>query len=412
MFFLFSIVSRAQRVAVSSNSPTVNYSKGMEYLRAGNSERGIGYIKLAAGKGHAEAAFVLGEAYRTGSGVPIDYQEAGYWYEIAAKKGNNNATQKFQELVSQGLYKPNVEKESGQNVQIIQYNIGSNMAANIDNLDNPESPAKSYKFEKIDNGLKSDVDTDIPVIKVNNGSTIVIIIANEHYQEEEDVEYANNDGTAFRDYCIRTLGVPENQIRFRKDATLNNLLSEIDWLEKIVNTNNFKDKANVIFYYSGHGIPDEATGSSYILPIDGKGNMINTAYSMNKLYDTLSELPVKQSTVFMDACFSGSKRGNGMLVAARGVKIKTKMQEPKNNVIVFSAAMGDETAYPYKDKEHGLFTYYLLKKVQETKGDCTYGELSTYLHDKVTSQSLLENGKSQTPTTSTTMSNWKEMRLK
>ena len=65
----------------------------------------------------------------------------------------------------------------------------------------------------------------------------------------------------------------------------------------------------------------------------------------------------------MDACFSGAQRGEGMLISARGIALKTKQEIPQGNLIVFSAASDDQTAFPYKEKGHGLFTYYLLKKL-------------------------------------------------
>ena len=117
----------------------------------------------------------------------------------------------------------------------------------------------------------------------------------------------------------------------------------------------------------------------------------------------------------MDACFSGSKRGDGMLASARGVAIKTKTQAPQGKMVVFSAAQGDETAYPLKDEGHGLFTYFLLKKLKETKGDVTYGELSSYITDQVERKSIATNGKSQTPTvipSQNVSENWKAMKLK
>lgn len=81
-----------------------------------------------------------------------------------------------------------------------------------------------------------------------------------------------------------------------------------------------------------------------------------------------------------------------MLASARGVAIKVKQATPVGNIVVFSAAQGDETAYPYKEKEHGLFTYYLLKKLQETKGNVTLGELSDYIKTQVERQSIVING--------------------
>ena len=186
---------------------------------------------------------------------------------------------------------------------------------------------------------------------------------------------------------------------------------ELNWLNSIVNVAEFKDKANVIFYYAGHGVPDEATRETYLLPIDGVGNMVSSGYKLSELYAALDSMPAKRVTVFMDACFSGSARGEGMLAAARGVKIKPKAEQAKENRVVFSAASGDETAYPYKAKGHGLFTYYLIKKLKESKGECTYGELSTYIHDNVLKDAMLENGKSQTSTVSAIGDAWKNERF-
>ena len=102
--------------------------------------------------------------------------------------------------------------------------------------------------------------------------------------------------------------------------------------------------------------------------------------------------------VFLDACFSGAQRGEGMLMAARGVAIKPKETQPQGNMFVLSATSGQETAMPYKAKNHGMFTYFLLKKLQESKGNATLRELSDYVIKNVREQSNAVNKKPQTPT--------------
>ena len=87
-----------------------------------------------------------------------------------------------------------------------------------------------------------------------------------------------------------------------------------------------------------------------------------------------------------------------MLASAKGVAIKVKYGAPKGNMVVMAAAQGDETAYFNKEAKHGLFTYYLLKKLKETKGSVTLGDLSSYIQDEVSKYSIVVNGKSQTPT--------------
>ena len=260
---------------------------------------------------------------------------------------------------------------------------------------------------------KSDVDIEIPIIKKSLGEkTFVVIIANENYQEVAKVPYTINDGEIFAEYCKKTLGIPETNISLVKDATANNMKREVRWLTLILQQYNGEAKA--IVYYAGHGIPDESTKDAYLLPVDGYGDDPSTGYSLNELYKTLNEVPSKSTLVFLDACFSGANRDGSMLASARGVAIKAKPTAPIGNMVVFSAAQGDETAYPYKDKGHGLFTYYFLKKLKETKGDVTLGELSEYITDQVGKQSIVINRKSQTPNVSVSSSlqeDWKKMKI-
>lgn len=259
----------------------------------------------------------------------------------------------------------------------------------------------------------SDVDTNIPVDDKKSNNTFAVVIANEKYQKEESVPFAMNDGKVFSDYCLKTLGLSENNVHYVANATLNNLKYEINWVQKVIEA--YKGDANVIFFYAGHGIPDESNKTSYLLPIDGFASDVTTGYSLDELYEALGSKPCKSVTVFMDACFSGAKRDGGMLASARGVAIKAKEGTPVGNMVVFSACQGNETAYPYPDQQHGLFTYFLLKKLKETQGTATYQDLESYITDNVKKMSIVTNGKSQTPTIipSTIIGNdWKNWKLK
>jgi hypothetical protein len=70
---------------------------------------------------------------------------------------------------------------------------------------------------------------------------------------------------------------------------------------------------------------------------------------------------------------------------------------------------------PLKDKEHGLFTYYLLSKIKESKGELTYKELADYVVEKVGLESVLSNDKEQTPMLMISpdmQGSWQAIRLK
>ena len=243
---------------------------------------------------------------------------------------------------------------------------------------------------------QSDVDTRIAINDKSDPNTFALVISNENYKYEQPVPFALNDGQVFKTYCEKTLGIPEKNIRYVADATLNDMRMQLMWLEKVMKA--YGGDARAIIYYSGHGMPSEDGKNAYLLPVDGNSQLSGSGLGTQKLYQDLGVLPSKGIIVFLDACFSGARRDGQMLSSSRGVAIKVKDSPVSGKLVVFSAAKGDETAYPYKEKKHGLFTYYLLSAIQEKGGYISLGELSDYIVKSVSRTSIVENGKSQTPT--------------
>ena len=52
---------------------------------------------------------------------------------------------------------------------------------------------------------------------------------------------------------------------------------------------------------------------------------------------------------------TGGSRNLGLL-ASRGIKIKPKEESLSGNMVVFSASQEDQSALPYHDEKHGVFT--------------------------------------------------------
>lgn len=259
-----------------------------------------------------------------------------------------------------------------------------------------------------------DVDIDIPVVDTDkNANTYCVIIANEKYEDVPVVEFAERDGTVFREYCIKTLGIPEKQIKSFINASFTDIKRALNWVETMSDISEGNSK--VIFYYAGHGIPDEKDKTAYLIPTDGFPKDITTCFKLRDIYTRLSKLKTQNVTVLLDACFSGVKRGSGQaLVAARGVAIKPRNEVLSGNMIVFTAASGDETALSYSDKRHGMFTYFLLDKLKKSQGKATFGEIFKTLSTEVKKNSMLENDKLQTPSVNVSTSlkpTWEKMQF-
>lgn len=259
----------------------------------------------------------------------------------------------------------------------------------------------------------SEVNIDIPETGKNSTDCFALIIANEKYNDLiPSVPFAHNDGDTFKEYCIKTFGIPERQIKIIKDATLNGIQGGVDWLNGVMGSWSGKSKA--IVYYAGHGVPNAETNSAYLVPTDANPTKVNQLYSLEKLYDTFAKVPCQSITYFLDACFSGTKRNGQMLIEdTRGIVIRPKEELMKGNSIVFSASSGIQTAHPFKEQKHGLFTFYLLKHIKESRGNITYGELFEATKKDVSKESSLDS-KEQTPTVNTSaalISKWQQLKF-
>lgn len=248
--------------------------------------------------------------------------------------------------------------------------------------------------------LGSDIDKNIPVGALHNEHRYAIIIGNEDYQSyqtslnsEANVDFAKNDATIFKEYAIKTLGIPAEQIRFAVNIKSIDFKKYLDFISRSAAIE--KGNAELYFYYAGHGLPKEGSNEPYLIPVDVNGQDLEGAIALAEVYKRLTENPSKKVTVFLDACFSGGGRNQG-LVAMRGMKLKPKEENAEGNMVVFSSSSGSETSGPFPEQQHGLFTYYVLKKLQESKGQTTYKDLSDYLEKQVQKKALLLN-KPQTP---------------
>ena len=315
------------------------------------------------------------------------------------------------------LYDVNVPLEYGKiKISRPEWNDDDLLADVVDNQKPEQQIAQNAeKKEQVDEPINvgaSTVDINIPDNKKGtNTKTFALILSNENYKNVEKVPFALNDGKSFMRYCTRVLGIPEENIVSSFNATGNEMIDAID---RIKDMESIYEGMKLLVYYSGHGLPDPSTGEAYLMPVDASPRNIQTGYKLSKFYKELTANNPGSVTVFLDACFSGAKKdGQIMDVSARGVVIKAREEMPQSNMVVFSACTGSETAYPYPNQKHGLFTYFLLKKLQEDKGKTSYKKLAEYIATNVKQNSFRLNGKLQTPTTQSSLSTdvWGEWRL-
>jgi hypothetical protein len=244
-----------------------------------------------------------------------------------------------------------------------------------------------------------------------------LIIGIEDYDRLPSVEYARKDALIVRDYFIRLLGIPEENIILLLDTDATKARIE-GYLKKYIPQNVGKN-ANLYVYFAGHGMPGTKKGEPYLVPYDADTRFIEqTGYKLISFYQDLNKLDLKRAYVFLDSCFSGmASRAAEMLVkGARPALLHVqRVRPPSNSVISLNATSVGQISNAYPEKEHGLFTYYLLRGLkgeadQDHDGWTSMKEMYGYVRNHVTRASRRMQAE-QTPSIVPPSSQWKDIAL-
>lgn len=230
-------------------------------------------------------------------------------------------------------------------------------------------------------------------------SSIAVIIGNKNYTHGvPDVEYAHNDADLIKRYVLESLGYREGNIIDLRDATQADLVSvfgnEKSYKAKLFNWLR-SGESDVFVYYSGHGAPSLSAGQGYLLPVNADPSTVEfNGYPLETLYSNLGNLPAKNLTIVIDACFSGSSQAGAVIKNASSISLKrVEAKTTIPNATIFSAAGLSEVASWDEQARLGLFTGYFLKGVSgdadegnfgDGDGSVTVGELKTFLESEVT----------------------------
>ena len=295
-------------------------------------------------------------------------------------------------------------KSNGQFQKRIKLKIGKNpIEIKAIDINDNESITEFIiiRDEIIEEEEFSDIDFAFKTLN-KKPNAIAVVFGIEEYQYAPNVSNAYNDAEIMREYLISTFGLKRDNIYFRYNeratkGEFEKVFSENGWIAKNADKN-----SEIYVFYAGHGVASIVDGSAYLITNDIDPNYASTGYSLNELYQNLSKVKSKSTTIILDACFSGISRENEMLLAdSRPISIEVKQGSIPPNLTVFTSSSGNEISSGYSQKMHGLFTYFFLKGLNKNADfnndtKITLGEMEQYLKENVSSQAQ-KMGREQNP---------------
>lgn len=263
-----------------------------------------------------------------------------------------------------------------------------------------QTPDLAHAAEAV---VVSDVDDAPEVSQSTQKNRFAVLIGIEQYRQRlPKVEFASHDAKIMREYLVKTLGYPEENVvtLVNQNATKTDIEKYIErWLPNHVDKN-----SSVFVFYSGHGAPNTKTNEGYLVPYDGDPTFLEvTGYPLKRLYEQLGQLVSKENFVVLDSCFSGS---GGRSVVAKGTRpIVITTESPallSGKTVVLSASAGDQVSNTYSPKGHGLLTYFFLKGLRGEADEnqnkvIDVQELFAYVKPSVEGIARREYNSDQTP---------------
>ena len=231
---------------------------------------------------------------------------------------------------------------------------------------------------------------------IDNHNKKALVIAVSDYDNSsglKSIEYCKNDGQEMYN-VLKKLGydIPDNRklIGYVDSKRLR------DAVYDFFTNEDTKPDDTLVFYYSGHGVPDK-WGKTFLAPSEMDANHpFKTGFSFDDLTDSMLGSNSLSVVTILDSCFSGSlKIGKGIDSKSgeeAATRIANKIVEEKSDKLkqgvgrcLLAASQGYEEAYDRQEKDHSIFTYYLLeglkghKNAVDEDGNVTYDTLGKFI---------------------------------
>jgi hypothetical protein len=222
-----------------------------------------------------------------------------------------------------------------------------------------------------------------------------LVIGVSNYNSElPDLEFCSKDGQDLYELLkLQGYSIPDEYIltgQVTYDKIRDSILS-------FFTDKNIKPTDTLLFYFSGHGVPDEY-GNNYLAASDIDPDLpLGRGLSFKDL-KSIADMSISTRIVsILDCCYAGAAvsdgKGGNANVDAKLARDAIERVVPGRCVLASSQAY--QESYGLIESGHSLFTYYLLDGLQggngesvDNHGNITASKLSGYVYDTIMSLPL------------------------
>jgi hypothetical protein len=254
-----------------------------------------------------------------------------------------------------------------------------------------KDPIYLQSKRKVDELIESVSDTE--AIPDSNSKALIIGISK--YDRLQRLDFCSNDGNDMYE-TLKSLGynITDN----------NRLVGYISWNEMrdtiydFFTDSDIKPEDLLMFYYSGHGVPDE-DGDVYISTSELNPDMPNRrGFGFGELTKLMQKCISTKIVCILDCCYSGSakiSKGHEDDAVKLGIAALDKESRSLGNGegrCILAASQALQEAYGLEEESHSIFTHYLLqglkggaKEAIDTNGNVTVDSLSKFVYNTIMS---------------------------
>jgi hypothetical protein len=130
------------------------------------------------------------------------------------------------------------------------------------------------------------------------GTYRALVIGNNKYAKIRSLETAHNDAQVVGRLLREQYGF---QVTVLLDATRQQIMEALYKMRA-----ELTEKDNLLVYYAGHGVRDDATGRGYWLPVDADPDIPTNWVPTTDLTDVIKAMRARHIMVVADSCYSGT----------------------------------------------------------------------------------------------------------